>query len=84
MSTMQQLTYIKPKHFEWWEVPTPAISTGIDAIVRPIAVARCDLDFYIAVGGYPAPGPFAIGHEMTAVVHEVGDDVSQFSANDMW
>ena len=82
MSTMQQLTYLKPKHFEWWEVPTPTISTGIDAIVRPTAVARCDLDFYIAIGGYPAPGPFAIGHEMTAVVHEVGNDVSRFSADD--
>ena len=40
----------------------------VDALVRPIAVARCDLDPAIAVGLYPMPGSFAMGHEMVGEV----------------
>lgn len=82
MSTMQQLSYIKPKVLEWQEVAKPSISTDLDAIVRPIAVARCDLDFYVAVGSYRTPGPFALGHETVAVVTEIGAAVSLFRPGD--
>lgn len=79
---MRQLTFVEAKKFEWRDVPEPAIETGKDAIVEPIAVARCDLDYYIAIGAYGRPGPYAFGHEMVAVVREVGDAVKGVAPGD--
>lgn len=70
---MRQLTFMKPGTFEWRDVPAPKIENGRQAIVRPLAVARCDLDFYIATGFAPYPGPFAFGHEAVAEVVDAGD-----------
>lgn len=70
---MQQLTFIKPGTFEWHDVAYPTIQGATDAIVRPLAVARCDLDLYIATGFVPFPGPFAFGHEMVGEVVDAGD-----------
>lgn len=72
---MQQLTFISPGVFEWWDVPTPRLQAATDAIVRPLAVARCDLDLYIARGVVPYPGPFAFGHEVIAEVVDAGERV---------
>ena len=69
---MQQLTFIRPGQFEWHDVTRPALRADTDAIVRPIAVARCDLYFYIATGFVPYAGPFAFGHESVAEVVEAG------------
>lgn len=41
---MKQLTFIKKGHLEWWEVKEPLIESAYEAIVRPFAVAKCDLD----------------------------------------
>jgi alcohol dehydrogenase len=70
---IQQLTFIKPGSFEWHEVATPQMSAPTDAIVRPLAVARCDLDLYIATGFVPFPAPFAFGHEMVGEVVDAGE-----------
>jgi threonine dehydrogenase-like Zn-dependent dehydrogenase len=70
---MQQLTFIKPGTLEWHDVSYPAVQAATDAIVRPLAVARCDLDLYIATGFVPFPGPFAFGHEMVGEVVDAGD-----------
>ncbi|MEH6569169.1 MAG: alcohol dehydrogenase catalytic domain-containing protein [Halioglobus sp.] len=83
MASMQQLTYVKANQLEWHEVRQAEIQTGIDAIVRPIAVARCDLDYYIALGLYGSKGQFAIGHEMVAVVTEVGHAVKRVVPGDL-
>lgn len=69
---MRQLTFIKPGKLEWWDVDAPRLQADTDAIVRPLAVARCDLDLYIAVGVVNYPGPFAFGHETVAEVVEAG------------
>ncbi|MFZ4690847.1 MAG: alcohol dehydrogenase catalytic domain-containing protein [Polymorphobacter sp.] len=69
---MQSLTFIKPGQLEWREVATPLLRADSDAIVRPLAVARCDLDLYIAAGVVPLPGPFAFGHETVAEVIDAG------------
>jgi hypothetical protein len=50
---MQQLTFHSPGKFEWRDVPAPKLATDTDAIVAPVAVARCDLDLYIANGFAP-------------------------------
>lgn len=79
---MRQLTFVGPGHFEWREVPAPTLGAGTDAVVRPLAVARCDLDLYIAIGVLRYPGPFAFGHEMVAEVVEVGDRVPTLRPGD--
>lgn len=49
------------------------------ALVRPIAVARCDLDAMIVTGKTGMQGPFALGHEMVAEIVEVGSAVARFN-----
>jgi alcohol dehydrogenase len=51
-------------------------------LVRPIAVATCDLDAGILSGRVPAAGPFPFGHEGVAAVVEVGADVRDFAPGD--
>jgi threonine dehydrogenase-like Zn-dependent dehydrogenase len=70
---MRQLTFIKPRTFEWQDVTAPRLAADTDAIVRPDVVARCDLDLYIALGRVPWPGPFAFGHEAIGTVMAAGD-----------
>ena len=72
---MQQLTFIKPGQLEWWDVLEPKLEGPKQAIVRPVAVATCDLDAAIIQGRVPFRGPFAFGHEFVAEVVEVGEEV---------
>ena len=81
--SMQQLTFVQANHLEWREVPAPKINNPGQAIVKPLAVTRCDLDLYIASGIIPMKNePFAFGHEIAGEVIEVGDDVAGFSPGD--
>ena len=41
---MRQLTYIKKNRLRWWDVEEPELESPMDAIVRPLAAARCDGD----------------------------------------
>ncbi len=82
-STMQQLTFVAANQLEWREVPTPKIQNGGQAVVKPLAVTRCDLDLYIANGLVPMKDePFAFGHEIAREVTEIGDDVTNFAIGD--
>jgi alcohol dehydrogenase len=67
---------------EWRDVAIPRLESDKAALIKPLAVARCDLDYYIVMGAYQTPGPFAFGHEMTGVVEDVGDSVCNFSPGD--
>jgi alcohol dehydrogenase len=73
---MQQLTLVEPGRVEWTDAPEPKIEGGGQALVRPLAVALCDLDASIVIGEFPVPTPVALGHEFVAEVVDVGDDVS--------
>jgi threonine dehydrogenase-like Zn-dependent dehydrogenase len=79
---MQQLTMTADRQVEWWDVPAPALQGSGEALVRPLAVALCDLDQPILRGDAPIPGPIAIGHEFVAEVTDVGDDVSAVAPGD--
>lgn len=81
---MQQLNYISPKKIEWKEVPEPTIHSQTDALVRPLMVARCDLDWGIIHGmsPFPAQRPFPLGHEFVAEVIETGEAVNSLQAGD--
>jgi alcohol dehydrogenase len=73
---MQQLVFAGPRSLEWREAPEPRISSDDGALVRPVAVATCDLDALIVAGASPFEPPFAVGHECVAEVVEVGDAVA--------
>ena len=62
-----------PPHFETTTVPR--IDSGVQAIVRPLTVALCDLDVPYIANVLPTPRPFAVGHEFTAEVVEIGGAV---------
>lgn len=76
---MQQLTFLTTGHLEWREVPVPSLQHPAQAIVRPIAVATCDLDAALIRGQTPFTGPFAFGHEFIAEVIQVGEAVQQIT-----
>jgi threonine dehydrogenase-like Zn-dependent dehydrogenase len=80
---MRQLTYVGSNTIEWWDVPGPKLQDDRDALVRPLAVTRCDLDLIIAGGRSGLPGPFALGHETAGVITSVGDAVKNFVAGDL-
>ena len=80
---MRQLTYVGGNTIEWWDVAEPRLQDDRDALVRPLAVTRCDLDLIIAGGKSGLPGPFALGHETAGVVTEVGDVVKNFAPGDL-
>jgi threonine dehydrogenase-like Zn-dependent dehydrogenase len=80
---MRQLTYVGGSTVEWWDVPEPKLADGRDALVRPLAVTRCDLDLTIVGGKSGLPGPFALGHETAGVIVEVGDAVNNFVPGDL-
>ena len=55
---MRALMFRGPMDLAWEEVETPQLIEPRDALVRPIAVARCDLDPAIAMGLDPLPADF--------------------------
>ena len=79
---MRALMFRGPMDLEWEEVETPRILDPRDALVRPLAVARCDLDPAIAIGLYPMKGPFVMGHEMVGEIVGLGEAVAGFKPGD--
>ena len=73
---MQRLEYLGPGELAWREAEAPALQADIQALVRPIAVATCDLDALIIAGQSPFAAPFPIGHECVAEVLDAGDRVT--------
>ncbi len=80
---MRQLTFVEPGKVEWREVADLTLVGDADALVRPLAVATCDLDTALLAGRVPARGPFGLGHECVAEVTEVGDSVSSVAPGDL-
>lgn len=72
---MRQLTCTGPGVVEWRDVPPPAIEQPDDALVRPIAVARCEIDPLLILIGPTTSEGFALGHEAVAEVVDVGTGV---------
>ncbi|WP_205877887.1 alcohol dehydrogenase catalytic domain-containing protein [Mycobacterium camsae] len=79
---MRQLIHADGGRYEWREVADLQISAPGEALVRPLAVACCDLDVAVCAGRLPLPPGYAVGHEGLAEVVAVGDDVSGVRAGD--
>ena len=73
---MRQLTLRAAGDLAWEDVPDPALTDQDSALVRPLAIARCDLDAPMAAAAI-FPAPFPVGHEVVAEVVEVGADVRE-------
>jgi threonine dehydrogenase-like Zn-dependent dehydrogenase len=69
---VKQLTFLEPGALEWRDVAEPRLESDGEAIVRPVAVATCDLDLALVRGRAPAGREFAFGHECVAEIVEVG------------
>jgi alcohol dehydrogenase len=72
---MEQLTLVETGRVEWRDVPAPRLEADDDALVRPLAVSRCDIDLPYVLGILPLPRPFALGHECVGEVVAVGEAV---------
>lgn len=79
---MQQLVFEAAGTYAWREAPDPHLTDPKQAIVRPLAVACCDLDVAVAQGRLPMPPGHAVGHEGVAEVVAVGDDVRSVSVGE--
>ena len=79
---MRQLTFAGAHSLAWEDVPSPELASSDAALVRPIAVATCDLDAALVSGRAPLPGPFAFGHEFVADVLETGNAVTSVRVGD--
>lgn len=80
---MNELLYLGPGQVRWREAPEPELLTGSDALVRPIAVATCDLDTQLLRGHTPFPGPFPLGQEGICEVVAVPDEVGTVTVGDL-
>lgn len=80
---MQQLRLKAPRELVWIEVAEPVLSEPLGALVRPVAVAVCDLDKAVIGGAYPIPLPLDLGHEFVGEVLGVGQDVGSFAVGDI-
>ncbi len=79
---MRQLTFEEAGRYAWREVPEPEITAPEQALVRPLAVACCDLDVAVCHGRLPLPPGYAVGHEGLAEVVAVGDAVTGVRVGD--
>lgn len=78
---MRQLNYVEPGVVRWEDAPEPELTEPEAVLVRPLAVARCDLDAAMAAFGL-FPGPYPVGHEAVAEVVRAGAAVSAWQPGD--
>jgi alcohol dehydrogenase len=73
---MRALVLLPGGRLVWRSVPAPPAPPPLGAVVRPLAIATCDLDRPLALGATPFVPPLRFGHECVAEVLAVGRDVA--------
>lgn len=73
---MRALVVAPGGQVRWRDVPQPQLPSPQAALVRPIAIATCDLDRPMGLGRTPILLPLHLGHECVAEVVEIGDEVA--------
>jgi threonine dehydrogenase-like Zn-dependent dehydrogenase len=79
---MRQLEFIEKGKLEWRDAPDQKLGGDIEAIVRPVALATCDIDVAFVQGRFPAES-FPFGHECVGEVTDVGDSVKSVKPGDL-
>jgi alcohol dehydrogenase len=80
---VRELNFLEPGKLEWREADDPELEGDGEALVRPVAVATCDLDMWLVQGRIPYQGPLAMGHEGVGEVTDVGDSVGSVKPGDL-
>jgi threonine dehydrogenase-like Zn-dependent dehydrogenase len=80
---MRQLTCTAPGVVRWLDVPEPSIVDPTDALVRPVAVARCEIDPFLILAGPSGEDGFALGHEAVVEVAAVGSEVEGLGVGEL-
>ena len=80
---MRQLTFVEKGKLEWRDGPDPRLEGDGQALVRPLALATCDIDTAFVQGRVPVGGAFAFGHECVGEVTDVGDSVASVKPGDL-
>ncbi len=80
---MRQLEITGARAVRWNEVAAPGLHGDGEALVKPLAVAMCDLDAAFLAGVIPVAEPFPLGHECVAEVVEIGDAVRAVAPGDV-
>ena len=80
---MRQLTFVEKGKLEWRDGPDPRLEGDGQALVRPLALATCDIDTAFVQGRAPVGGAFAFGHECVGEVMDVGDSVASVKPGDL-
>jgi alcohol dehydrogenase len=80
---MRQLTCTAPGVVRWLDVPEPSIVDPTDALVRPVAVARCEIDPILIQVGPRGEHGFALGHEAVVEVAAVGSEVEGLGVGEL-
>jgi alcohol dehydrogenase len=81
---VRQLIFEGPGLLRWQELPEPDLEGPGQALVRPLAVATCDLDGPLVRGETPLPAPVALGHECVGEVAAVGSEVAASPPETWW
>ncbi|KAA8885816.1 alcohol dehydrogenase catalytic domain-containing protein [Nocardia colli] len=79
---MKRLMLTGPGELRWEEHPEPELAEPGQALVRPIALATCDIDPAVLRGAFPLPGPYSFGHEGVVEVVAIGDAVRTVAVGD--
>lgn len=74
---MRALMLVPGGRLRWGGVPAPPRPGPLGAVVRPLAVATCDLDRPMGLGATPFLTPLQFGHECVAEVLTVGSEVAE-------
>jgi alcohol dehydrogenase len=80
---VRQLEIVGAGTARWTDADAPRLQGDGEALVRPLAVAMCDLDAAFLSGVEPIAEPFALGHECVAEVVEIGDAVRGAAPGDV-
>jgi alcohol dehydrogenase len=72
---MRALVLLPGGRLRWRSVPAPPPPGPGAAVVRPIAIATCDMDRPLCLGATPFATPLRFGHECVAEVLSVGGEV---------
>lgn len=80
---MRALEFVEKGKVEWRHASDPKLSGDGEALVRPVALATCDIDTAFVQGLAPVGGPFSFGHECVGEVTEVGDSVESVKPGDL-
>jgi threonine dehydrogenase-like Zn-dependent dehydrogenase len=77
---VRHLIWHEPGRLAWETADDPRPGPA-DAVIRPLAVGRCDLDPIMAANGL-FPGPFPVGHEVVGEVIAIGPGVQHHAVGD--